>query len=111
MPFTEFYGATFGPNRQPRAKAKILWGAANTQLGPYRVSIAARHGRAGALIVRIQLLWEGFTEGMNLVGALPIGMTQPIGGQKSRANQSCRGAQRRIEVPGRKNVPAAGSVP
>ena len=111
MPFTEFYGATFGPNRQPPAKAKILWGVANAQLGPYRVSIAARHGRAGALIVRIQSLWEGFTEGMNLVGALPIGMTQPIGGQKSRANQSCRGAQRRIEVPGRKNVPAAGSVP
>lgn len=65
MPFTEFYGATFGPNRQPRAKAKILWGAANTQLGPYRVSTAARHGQAGVLIVRIQSLWEGFTEGMN----------------------------------------------
>ena len=75
MPSTEFYGATFGPNRQPPAKAKILWSAANAQLGPYRVSIAARHGRAGALIVRIQSLWEGCTEGMNLVNVLPIGMT------------------------------------
>ena len=75
MPSTEFYGATFGPNRQPPAKAKILWGVANAQLGPHRVSIAARHGRAGDLIVRIQSLWEGFTEGMNLVNVLPIGMT------------------------------------
>ena len=75
MPSTEFYGATFGPNRQPPAKAKILWGAANAQLGPYRVSIAARHGRAGDLIVRIQSLWEGLTEGMNLVNVLPIAMT------------------------------------
>ena len=75
MPSTEFYGAPFGPNRQPPAKAKILWGAPNAQLGPYRVSIAARHGRAGDLIVRIQSLWEGFTEGMNLVNVLPIGMT------------------------------------
>ncbi|MDE0872787.1 MAG: hypothetical protein OSA88_02805 [Acidimicrobiales bacterium] len=75
MPSTEFYGATFGPNRQPPAKAKILWGAANAQLGPYHVSIAALHGRAGDLIVRIQSLWEGFTEGMNLVNVLPIGMT------------------------------------
>ena len=75
MPSTEFYGATFGPNRQPPAKGKILWGAANAQLGPYRVSIAARHGRAGDLIVRIQSLWEGFTEGMNLVNVLPIAMT------------------------------------
>ena len=75
MPSTEFYGATFGPNRQPPAKAKILWDAANAQLGPYRVSIAARHGRAGDLIVRIQSLWEGFTEGMNLVNVLPIAMT------------------------------------
>ena len=75
MPSTEFYGATFGPNRQPPAKAKILWSAANAQLGPYRVSIAARHGRAGDLIVRIQSLWEGFTEGMNLVNVLPIAMT------------------------------------
>ena len=75
MPSTEFYGATFGPNRQPPAKAKILWGAANAQLGPYLVSIAARHGRAGDLIVRIQSLWEGFTEGMNLVNVFPIGMT------------------------------------
>ena len=75
MPSTEFYGATFGPNRQPPAKAKILWGAADARLGPYRVSIAARHGRAGDLIVRIQSLWEGFTEGMNLVNVLPIAMT------------------------------------